>query len=195
MILKKNTSKSCHVGINWKTLACGVLSDEYLCARVSVIYWFLASFCIGQISHQLHKGPYVCSRWFAFSSQTSNSFQILATCKPNLKKTVKMQYVSTASDEKVTVHAQAIVKFKPEQWWETASSQWQIPEFGMGMAVRTSPVSRRIGLGCWHDTCSAVGVAMKSLMMFQNKLSFVVPGNNNVYLQIKLLFTHITISW
>ena len=35
----------------------GALSDEYPFARVSVIFiGFFASFCIGQISHQQHKG-------------------------------------------------------------------------------------------------------------------------------------------
>ena len=32
-----------------------VLSDEYPSARVSVIFRFFGSFCIGQISHQQHK--------------------------------------------------------------------------------------------------------------------------------------------
>ena len=41
----------------WYSLesSCRVLSIEYLCARVSVIFHFFASFCIGQISHQQYK--------------------------------------------------------------------------------------------------------------------------------------------
>ena len=47
-----------------KTLSCWysldssrrVFSDEYPFARVSGIFRFFASFCIGQISHQQHKG-------------------------------------------------------------------------------------------------------------------------------------------
>ena len=34
-----------------------VLSDEYPCVRVSIIFSFFASFCISQISHQQQKGP------------------------------------------------------------------------------------------------------------------------------------------
>ena len=49
-ILEK-TSKPCHVGIHW--ISRWVLSDECPCAWVSVIFQV---FCIGQISHQLHKG-------------------------------------------------------------------------------------------------------------------------------------------
>ena len=49
---------------NLQTLSCWyslessrwVLSDEYPIARVSIIFVFFASFCIGQISNQQHKG-------------------------------------------------------------------------------------------------------------------------------------------
>ena len=43
--------KPCHVGTHWK-ISCWVLSDEYPCSRVSVIFQV---FCNGQISHQQHK--------------------------------------------------------------------------------------------------------------------------------------------
>ena len=33
-----------------------MLSDEYPCTRVSVFFQLFVSFCIGQISHQQHKG-------------------------------------------------------------------------------------------------------------------------------------------
>ena len=42
-----------HIGIHG---SCGVFSDEYPCARVSVIFFrFFASFSIGQIRHQQHE--------------------------------------------------------------------------------------------------------------------------------------------
>ena len=52
--LKKTTtsSKSCNVGIHWIDLADH--SDEYPCARVSVIFQVFASFRIGQIGQQQH---------------------------------------------------------------------------------------------------------------------------------------------
>ena len=54
--LKKHIN--CHVGIHWKALA------EYSQMRTHVpvfrsFFRFFASFCIGQISHQQHKGQYV----------------------------------------------------------------------------------------------------------------------------------------
>ena len=33
-----------------------VISDEYPCAMISIIFRGFASFCIGQISHMQHKG-------------------------------------------------------------------------------------------------------------------------------------------
>ena len=48
-------SKPCHVGIHWIALTeYSQMSTHF--ARVSVIFIVFASFCIGQISHQLHKG-------------------------------------------------------------------------------------------------------------------------------------------
>ena len=47
-------SKPYCVGIHWSSR--WVLSDEYPFARVSIIFRIFASFHIGQISHQQHKG-------------------------------------------------------------------------------------------------------------------------------------------
>ena len=50
-------SKPCHVGIHWTALAHSVLSDEYPCARVLVIFQvFYIIFQRSNYSHPQHKG-------------------------------------------------------------------------------------------------------------------------------------------
>ena len=48
-------SKPCHVGIHWKVLAEYFQMSTHL-SGVQSISRFSASFCIGQVSHQQHKG-------------------------------------------------------------------------------------------------------------------------------------------
>ena len=60
-------SKHCYVGIHWIARSHWVLSGEYTCARVSIIF---ASFVFGKISHQQHK-DYIstqCSSTVVFTS-------------------------------------------------------------------------------------------------------------------------------
>ena len=42
-----------HGGIHWKALAEN--SDEYSCARVSIIFQVFASFCIGQLANKVNQ--------------------------------------------------------------------------------------------------------------------------------------------
>ena len=51
----RNTSKPCHVGIHWKALAKYFQMSTHMPGFWS-FFRFLALFCIGQISHQQHKG-------------------------------------------------------------------------------------------------------------------------------------------
>ena len=54
----RKSSKPCHVGIHWTALAeysqMSTHNGPY--TMVSVIFQFIASFCVGQISHQQQKG-------------------------------------------------------------------------------------------------------------------------------------------
>ena len=57
--------------------SCLVLSDEYPCGRISVVFQDFVSFCIGQISDQQHKGKKIPVDVSMLEFQFCTSLQIL----------------------------------------------------------------------------------------------------------------------
>ena len=66
-------SKPSHVGIHWITLTEFFQMSTYMAGFLSY-FRFFASFCIGQISHQQHKGQWEWHNHSSYRSQTDKNW-------------------------------------------------------------------------------------------------------------------------